>query len=237
MNMEKKVIVYQKGGEFLDKLRFLLHSEGMQMEIVHTKEDVFSLVKEDEGQICLFLLEWCGQENRRGFTSEIRFVQQLRDATEKPIFAFSDSLDELDMIATLNAGADDCVFHDCAPLELLARIKAQIRKYNRLQAREKEMDVLKIGDLIIDDASKTVKIGGKTVSMTPMEYKILYLLMKKKGKVLSTQQIYEAVWKMKAFGADNTVAVHVRHIREKIERDPQAPEYLQMVWGQGYKVG
>ena len=112
-----------------------------------------------------------------------------------------------------------------------------MRRYVRLKDAQYPLNVVKIGDLEIDDTAKTVQIEGRNVSMTPMEYKILYLLATKRGRVLSTTQIYEQVWHMKPIGADNTVAVHVRHIREKIERNPQNPQYLQVVWGQGYKVG
>lgn len=138
----------------------------------------------------------------------------------------------------LEAGADDYVTADCNPLELLARIKSQIRRYIQLVNMCVNVDrIYKIGGLTINDVQRTVTVDGRSVRLTPIEYKILRLLVQQRGQVLSNSQIYETIWKMQPIGAENTIAVHIRHIREKIESNPREPIYLKAVWGNGYKVG
>ncbi len=140
-------------------------------------------------------------------------------------------------IRELNAGADDVLDREGSNMEALARIQAQIRCYKRLVSARKPVECIKMDELEMDDSAKMVTVRGKRVDLTPTEYKILHLLLEKPGRVLSNKQIYESIWKMSPIGADNTIAVHIRHIREKIEVNPQEPRYLQVVWGQGYKVG
>ena len=232
--MEKKILTIQQNKGTLQKLEFLFQNQGLTLKIVsRNKEKWGRLIKE----AALVILEIGMQEGKTGELESLRLVKTLRAMTDKPVLIYGQKLDEMAVIALLNAGADDCVTASCSPLELLARVNAQMRRYVRLKDTQYPLNVVKIGDLEIDDTAKTVQIEGRNVSMTPMEYKILYLLATKRGRVLSTTQIYEQVWHMKPIGADNTVAVHVRHIREKIERNPQNPQYLQVVWGQGYKVG
>lgn len=138
----------------------------------------------------------------------------------------------------MEAGADDYVMADCNPLELLARIKSQLRRYTQLvNVRESIDRIYQVDGLVVDDIQRTVTVDGKNVRLTPIEYKILRFLVQQQGKVFSNSQIYENIWNMEAFGADNTIAVHVRHIREKIESNPRQPRYLKVVWGNGYKVG
>lgn len=232
--MEKKILTIQQNKGTLQKLEFLFQNQGLTLKIVsRNKEKWGRLIKE----AALVILEIGMQEGKTGELESLRLVKTLRAMTDKPVLIYGQKLDEMAVIALLNAGADDCVTASCSPLEFLARVNAQMRRYVRLKDTQYPLNVVKIGDLEIDDTAKTVQIEGRNVSMTPMEYKILYLLATKRGRVLSTTQIYEQVWHMKPIGADNTVAVHVRHIREKIERNPQNPQYLQVVWGQGYKVG
>ena len=138
----------------------------------------------------------------------------------------------------LNAGADDYVVNGCNPLELLARIKSQLRRYTQLVNMCANIDkIYQVDGLVIDDNTRQVFVDHKEVRLTPIEYKILKLLVQERGRVLSIAQIYEAIWHMQAIGADNTIAVHIRHIREKIEQNPKEPRYLKVVWGTGYKVG
>lgn len=232
--MEKKILTIQQNKGTLKELDFLFQNQGLTLMITsRNKEKWGSLIKE----AALVILEIGMQEGKTGVLESLRLVKTLRAMTDKPVLIYGQKLDEMAVIALLNAGADDCVTASCSPLEFLARVNAQMRRYVRLKDAQYPLNVVKIGDLEIDDTAKTVQIEGRNVSMTPMEYKILYLLATKRGRVLSTTQIYEQVWHMKPIGADNTVAVHVRHIREKIERNPQNPQYLQVVWGQGYKVG
>ncbi|MBE5874065.1 MAG: response regulator transcription factor [Lachnospiraceae bacterium] len=231
--MDKRVMIVQKSGAVVQRFGLFLESQGFD---VVTCFKGWEQDKVYEGAaLWLYELEKHGE----GVTGieDLIAVKKLRSATDKPIIVYGSGMEEMTMISMLNAGADDCVTDTCGAMELLARVNSQIRRYDRLRGSGQPMRVLKIGELEIDDISKTVLVEGRSVNMTPMEYKILYLLAKKRGKVLSTKQIYEQVWNMKPIGADNTVAVHVRHIREKIEQNPQNPRYLQVVWGQGYKVG
>ena len=138
----------------------------------------------------------------------------------------------------LNDKGWDYVTADCNPLELLARIKSQLRRYIQLVNLCANIDrIYKVDELVIDDIQRKVTVEGRNVRLTPIEYKILRLLVQQKGKVFSNSQIYENIWHMQAIGADNTIAVHIRHIREKIEKNPKDPRYLKVVWGNGYKVG
>jgi DNA-binding response OmpR family regulator len=138
----------------------------------------------------------------------------------------------------LNAGADDYVTADCNPLELLARVKSQLRRYSQLANLRTNIDcIYRVDGLEVNDVYRRVTVDGREVKLTPIEYQILKLLVQERGRVLSISQIYESIWHMQAIGADNTIAVHIRHIREKIEYNPKEPRYLKVVWGTGYKVG
>lgn len=149
-----------------------------------------------------------------------------------------DKRNEMLRILALNAGADDVLDQkEESPMVFMARIQAKIRSYRRLSGQAERSKSIKMRDLEMDDGAKLVLVKGNRVDLTPTEYKILHLLMEQPGRVLSNKQIYESIWKMEPIGADNTIAVHIRHIREKIEENPQNPHYLQVVWGQGYKVG
>ena len=144
---------------------------------------------------------------------------------------------DADKILGLNVGADDYVTKPFNPLELVARVKSQLRRYTQLGAMaEKKANVYRTGGLEIDDDRKEVTVDGDVVKLTPIEYRILLFLLQNQGRVFSINQIYESIWEEEAIAADNTVAVHIRHIREKIEINPKEPRYLKVVWGLGYKV-
>ena len=147
--------------------------------------------------------------------------------------------EDYDKISGLNNGADDYVTKPFNPLELIARVNSQIRRYTSLGSmvkKENNSNIYKSGDLIINDDTKTVEVDGKEVKLTPTEYNILKFLTKNKGIVYSIEQIYENVWEEESYGAENIIAVHIRHIREKIEINPREPKYLKVIWGIGYKI-
>ena len=167
----------------------------------------------------------------------IRATLKIREEHSLPIIILSAKSEDADKILGLNVGADDYVTKPFNPLELVARVKSQLRRYTQLgAAAKKQANVYETGGLCVDDDRKEVRVDGELVKLTPIEYRILLLLVKNQGRVFSINQIYENIWNEEAIAADNTVAVHIRHIREKIEINPKDPRYLKVVWGLGYKV-
>lgn len=168
----------------------------------------------------------------------IRATLKIREKNSIPIIILSAKSEDADKILGLNVGADDYVTKPFNPLELVARVKSQLRRYNQLggSVKEEQDKIYETGGLRINDDLKEVTVDGEPVKLTPIEYNILLLLMKNQGRVFSISQIYESIWNEEAIGADNTVAVHIRHIREKIEINPKEPRYLKVVWGVGYKI-
>ena len=169
----------------------------------------------------------------------IRMVEELRKEYDFPVIMLSAKSEEVDKIMGLNMGADDYVTKPFQPMELLARVNSQLRRYTRyansLENKEGSGNVLVVGGLELNEDTIEVRVDGEPVKMTPMEFKILHLLMKHPGRVFSADEIYERVWNEEAISTD-TVMVHVRHIREKIEINPKEPKYLKVVWGVGYKI-
>ena len=167
----------------------------------------------------------------------IRATLKIREYSSIPIIILSAKSEDNDKILGLNVGADDYVTKPFNPLELVARVKSNLRRYTSLGNLNKENNaIFRVGGLEMNDDTKQVTVDGENVKLTPMEYNILLLLVKNLGRVFSSDQIYESIWQESAYGAENTVAVHIRHIREKIEINPKEPRYLKVVWGVGYKI-
>lgn len=166
----------------------------------------------------------------------MRATLKIRENNNIPVIMLSAKSEDTDKIIGLNMGADDYIAKPFNPLELIARVKSQLRRYTTLGSLETKVNVFRTGGLEIDDESKCVTVDGEEVKLTPVQYKILRLLSANAGRVFSIDEIYEKVWNETAFGAENTVAVHIRKIREKIEINPKEPKYLKVVWGIGYKV-
>ena len=164
---------------------------------------------------------------------------KLREKYDFPVIFLSAKSEEVDKILGLNMGADDYVTKPFTPMELLARVNSQLRRYSRfmerLGAKEQQEHVYTVGGLELNEDTVEVTVDGESVKMTPIEYKILLLLMKNPGRVFSADEIYERVWNERAINTD-TIMVHVRNIREKIEINPREPKYLKVVWGVGYKI-
>lgn len=165
----------------------------------------------------------------------IKAMVEIRKRTNVPIIFLTAKSEDSDKILGLNVGADDYITKPFNPIEVAARVKSQLRRYMQLGAGEIKSDVIKIGGIEIDDKEKSVTLDGEPVSLTPTEYDILKLLMQNPGQVFSPREIYRKIWNDMPLGSENTVAVHIRHIREKIEINPAEPRYLKVVWGQGYK--
>ncbi|MEE0741682.1 MAG: response regulator transcription factor [Emergencia sp.] len=166
----------------------------------------------------------------------IQATMKIREEKNIPIIMLSAKSEDYDKITGLNVGADDYITKPFNPLEMIARVKSQLRRYVDLGSMEKKSGVYKTGGLEVDDDEKTVRVDGEYVTVTPTEFGILKLLTENAGKVFSMEQIYENVWNEPAYNPENTVAVHIRRIREKIEINPKNPKYLKVVWGIGYKV-
>lgn len=166
----------------------------------------------------------------------IRATTKIREIRNIPVIMLSAKSEDADIVMGLNMGADDYMTKPFKPLELLARVKSQLRRYTTLGGASDKQGLYKTGDMVIDDERKEVTVDGEMVKLTPVEYKILLLLTQNQGRVFSIESIYENVWNEPSFNPENTVAVHIRRIREKIEIDPKNPKYLKVVWGVGYKV-
>ena len=168
----------------------------------------------------------------------IRAVLKIREEHALPIIILSAKSEDADKILGLNVGADDYVTKPFSPLELIARVRSQLRRYTQLGAAvtHEDQHVYATGGLMVNDDRKEVQVDGEIIKLTPIEYNILLLLIKNQGRVFSINQIYENIWNEEAIAADNTIAVHIRHIREKIEINPKDPRYLKVVWGLGYKI-
>lgn len=229
-----KILVYNNQTGIVEKMEPLFAREGMVMVVAAEAEEISRFFEDKEIQLMLVDVAL----NDKGWDRGIELIASLRHASTIPLIVVSRQSAETAKIMALEAGADDYVAADCNPLELLARVKSQLRRYTQLVNACKNIDrIYRIDGLMIDDIQRTVTVDGRNVRLTPIEYKILRLLVQQRGKVFSNSQIYESIWKMQAIGADNTIAVHVRHIREKIEENPREPRYLKAVWGNGYKVG
>lgn len=161
---------------------------------------------------------------------------KIREFSNAPIILLTAKSETEDKVLGLNVGADDYITKPFVPVEVLARIRSQLRRYSRMDSRTEEKETLTIGGISLDDRTKSVTVEGEPVSLTPTEYSILHLLMSNPGKVYSTKALYEAVWQEAALGSEGSVAVHIRHLREKIEINPSEPRYLKVMWGQGYKL-
>ncbi len=161
---------------------------------------------------------------------------QLREQYNFPIILLTAKSEDSDKVLGLTLGADDYVTKPFNPMEVLARVKSQLRRYTLLGGLSERPELLVCRDIVLDDAQKRVTQGGEEVSLTPIEYSILKLLMESRNRVFSSRQIYKSVWNDAAYGAENTVAVHIRHLREKLEIDPANPRVLKVVWGHGYKL-
>lgn len=225
------ILVCDDDKEIVDAIDIYLSQEGYHILKAYDGLQAIEIMKKEE--VHLILLDIM-MPNLDG----IRATRKIRETSSVPIIMLSAKSEDVDKILELNIGADDYITKPFNPLELIARVKSQLRRYTQLGnlATEEKEAVYVCGGLVVNDDLKTVTVDGEPVKLTPIEYNILVLLIKNQGKVFSIEQIYENIWNEEAIGADNTVAVHIRHIREKIEINPREPRYLKVVWGIGYKI-
>ena len=223
------ILVCDDDKEIVDAIEIYLIQEGYKVEKAYDGEQALEILHNKK--IDLMVIDVMMPK-----LDGIRATFQVRKTSSIPIIILSAKTEDADKILGLNVGADDYVTKPFNPLELVARVKSQLRRYTTLSSSVKGETTYEAGGLVINDDLKKVTVDGEEVKLTPIEYNILLLLMKNKGKVYSISQIYEEIWNEEAIGADNTVAVHIRHIREKIEINPKEPRYLKVVWGVGYKI-
>lgn len=226
-----KILVCDDDREIVEAIDIYLTQEGHEVLKAYDGEEALKVLKDQEVDLLVIDVMMPRLDG-------IRATLKIREENNIPIIILSAKSEDADKILGLNVGADDYVTKPFNPLELVARVKSQLRRYTQLgnTAANKNEAVYTTGGLMVNDDLKEVSVDGEPVKMTPIEYNILLLLVKNQGKVFSIDQIYENIWNEDAIGVDNTVAVHIRHIREKIEINPKEPRYLKVVWGIGYKI-
>ena len=223
------ILICDDQPDIVNALKIYLESEAYNIFCAYNGKQALELVQEED--IHLILLDIM-MPQMDGITA----TAKIREISNAPIILLTAKSETEDKVKGLNAGADDYITKPFIPEEVMARVRSQLRRYARLGSAIPSSDELTIGNIILNDREKTVTIDGDPVSLTPTEYSILRLLMKNPGKVFSTKTLYEAVWQESALGSEGAVAVHIRHLREKIEINPSDPRYIKVVWGQGYKM-
>lgn len=225
------VLVCDDDREIVEAIEIYLSQEGYKVLKAYDGEEALKVL--DREKVDLLIIDVMMPK-----LDGIRATLKIREKKNMPIIILSAKSEDTDKILGLNVGADDYMTKPFNPLELTARVKSQLRRYTQLGSTidKSNQAVYAVGGLSIDDEQKEVTVDGEPVRLTPIEYNILLLLVKNQGKVFSIDQIYESIWNEDAIGVDNTVAVHIRHIREKIEINPKEPRYLKVVWGVGYKI-
>ncbi len=226
-----RILVCDDDREIVEAIEIYLTQEGY--EVLKAYDGVEALKVLEKTHVDLLVIDVMMPK-----LDGIRATLKIREENNMPIIILSAKSEDADKILGLNIGADDYVTKPFNPLELIARVKSQIRRYTKLGSTVDtgKESVYTVGGLSVNDDLKEVTVDGEPVKLTPLEYSILLLLVKNQGKVFSISQIYEDIWNEDAIGVDNTVAVHIRHIREKIEINPKEPRYLKVVWGVGYKI-
>ena len=223
-----KILVCDDDKEIVEAIEIYLTQEGYEVLKAYDGEEAIQTLKKEHVDLLIMDVMMPRLDG-------IRATLKIREENSLPIIILSAKSEDADKILGLNIGADDYVTKPFNPLELVARAKSQLRRYTQLGStvQNEKKEVYEVGGLSINDE---LTVDGESVRLTPIEYNILLLLVKNQGKVFSIDQIYENIWNEEAIGADNTVAVHIRHIREKIEINPKEPRYLKVVWGVGYKI-
>lgn len=223
------ILICDDEKDIVNALKIYLNDTNYQLFEAYTGKEALEITEKEN--IHLILLDIMMPE-MDGITA----MAKIREFSNVPIILLTAKSEDTDKVLGLNVGADDYVTKPFNPVELLARVKSQLRRYTQLGGANVTPEVLMIGGIALNDKTKIVTVDGEKISLTPKEYDILKLFMENQGRVMSPKEIYRQVWKEAPFGTDNTVAVHIRHLREKIEINPTEPRYLKVVFGQGYKL-
>lgn len=223
------VLICDDEKDIVSALKIYLTSDGYNVLEAYNGKEAIDIIENNE--VHLILMDIMMPETD-GLTALIK----IREKYNTPVIFTTAKSEDNDIILGLNLGADDYITKPFNPVELLARVRSQLRRYTTLGGGNFSSSTISVAGIIIDDNGKTVTVDGKEVNLTPKEYEILKLLASTPGKVFSPTDIYRHIWKDEPYGADATVAVHIRHLREKIEINPNQPRYIKVVWGQGYKI-
>ena len=224
------ILICDDQPDIVNALKIYLAPEGYRLFEAYTGDEALEMVR--TGDFHLILLDIM-MPHMDGITA----TAKIREFSNVPIILLTAKSETEDKVLGLNVGADDYITKPFVPVEVLARVRSQLRRYAQLGSRpEQQPGTLTIGGVTLDDRTKSVTVDGEQVALTPTEYSILHLLMSNPGRVYSTKALYESVWQEAALGSEGAVAVHIRHLREKIEINPSEPRYLKVVWGQGYKM-
>ncbi|MCL2088287.1 MAG: response regulator transcription factor [Oscillospiraceae bacterium] len=224
-----KILICDDEREIVEAIEIYLKSEGYETVKAYNGREAYEAV--EKGDVHLIIMDIM-----MPVTDGITAMARIRESKNIPVIMLSAKSEDSDKIFGLQMGADDYITKPFNPMELLARVKSQLRRYTELGSADITTGVYKSGGLVVDDSRKIVTIDGDDVKLTPVQYKILLLLIKNKGRVYSIDEIYQNVWNENAYNSENTVAVHIRNIREKIEINTREPKYLKVVWGIGYKI-
>lgn len=224
-----RILICDDEKDIVSALKIYLTAEGFETVEAYSGDE--ALARLEEGNIDLVLMDIM-MPGTDGLSATVK----LRETSNVPVILLTAKSEDTDKVLGLNLGADDYVTKPFNPIELIARVRSHLRRYTTLGGTSAGKDRYTCGGISLDDRTKQVTVDGKEVSLTPTEYDILLLFLKNPGKVMSPKEIYRQVWQDTPFGAENTVAVHIRHLREKIEINPAEPRYLKVVWAQGYKL-
>ena len=224
------VLICDDQPDIVNALKIYLAPEGYHLFEAYTGQEALDVVRKNDVHLILL-------DVMMPVMDGITATSKIREFSNAPIILLTAKSETEDKVLGLNVGADDYITKPFVPVEVLARVRSQLRRYDRLGSKPETVDGnLTVGGVTLDDRTKSVTVDGENVSLTPTEYAILHLLMANPGKVFSTKVLYESVWQETALGSEGAVAVHIRHLREKIEINPSEPRYLKVVWGQGYKM-
>lgn len=227
-----QVLICDDDPEILEAISVYLEMDGYRTVKARTGAEAVAVMKRDGAAFHLIVMDLMMPE-----MDGMQATRLIREQFNLPILMLTAKSEEQDKILGLNIGADDYLTKPFGPLELRARVRSLLRRYTKLGSLPDQATVYQYGGLVVDDDSKSVLLDGDPVNLTASEYKIVLFLLKNKGKVFSSDRIYEAVWGEMALGCENVVSVHIRHIREKIEINPREPRYIKVLWGQGYRIG
>lgn len=223
------ILICDDEKDIVNALKIYLACPDYQIYAAYTGKEALEIIQSTD--IHLVLMDIMMPE-----MDGISAMVKIREISNVPVILLTARTEETDKVLGLNVGADDYITKPFHPMEVVARVRSQLRRYMQLGGGQQQKDVLRIGGIELDDKTKRVTVDGEPVSLTPTEYEIIKLLMLHPGQVFSPKEIYRRIWNDTPFGTENTIAVHIRHIREKLEINPAEPRYLKVVWGQGYKI-